>query len=510
MGRTLPVICVAIWCSASLAGEQLPIHHLSAAARQQRLESDVKAVRIYRNGLRAAVGFVASRPDLFPPAKLEKARLLRREEKEAVWSAWKSFLDYVVALDAIGRYHRNFYRLDGSARAQSLLVARSALAARYRYAMEFIERADKDPGFNILLNEPVPEIGLAHGVYAWLKQRFLNLGRAGEFAALEAAAKYFGVGHDAEVEDDASFVWRAAGGRGPLLSARNALEIARQAGFSAWFPVQAGASEWMGDTKVHRRGNSLVSQEQIRTVTPRLEPGDILLERREWYLSNIGLPGFWPHAALFIGTPAERQPYFEDAEVRDWVRAQGHPDGDLESLLRARYPAAYATSLKSQEGGHVPRVIEAISEGVSFTTMEHSADADSVAVLRPRLSRREKAVALVRAFAYAGRPYDFNFDFLTDSSLVCTELISKAYEPSADLRGLRFPLVEILGRMATPANEIVRQFDSEHGTTAQQTDLLLFLDGYERGRRAVEAGLQAFRQSWRRPKWHIVTQKLPQ
>jgi hypothetical protein len=31
---------------------------------------------------------------------------------------------------------------------------------------------------------------------------------------------------------------------------------------------------------------------------------------------------------------------------------------------------------------------------------------------------------------------------------------------------------------------------------------VLFLDGQERGSTAVERDLEAFRQSWRRPKWH--------
>jgi len=31
-------------------------------------------------------------------------------------------------------------------------------------------------------------------------------------------------------------------------------------------------------------------------------PGDVLLERRNWFMSNIGIPGFWPHVAFFIGT----------------------------------------------------------------------------------------------------------------------------------------------------------------------------------------------------------------
>jgi hypothetical protein len=152
------------------------------------------------------------------------------------------------------------------------------------------------------------------------------------------------------------------------------------------------------------------------------------------------------------------------------------------------------------------RVIEAISEGVSFTTLEHSADCDSLVALRPKLTKVAKAQALLRAFSYAGRPYDFNFDFATDAELVCTELVYKSYEPATGFPGLNFPLVEMLGRKVTPANEIAKQFDAQHGTAEQQFDLVVFLDGRERGRHAKESSVTEFRKSRQRPKWHVLIQ----
>ena len=155
-------------------------------------------------------------------------------------------------------------------------------------------------------------------------------------------------------------------------------------------------------------------------------------------------------------------------------------------------------------------MIEAISEGVCFTTIEHSAAADSVVVLRPRLAKREKASAILRAFQYTGRPYDFNFDFLTDSALVCTELIYKAYEPAGGIKGLRFSLKEMLGRKLLPANDIAKMFDADFGTDKHQFDFVLFLDGHERGETAVESAVDAFRKSHTRPKWHILVQDKPE
>jgi hypothetical protein len=176
-------------------------------------------------------------------------------------------------------------------------------------------------------------------------------------------------------------------------------------------------------------------------------------------------------------------------------------------LLAVRAADAYGQSQISQEQGHFPRVIEAMSEGVSLTTLEHCADADSVAVLRPRLPATERAWAVLRAFQYVGRPYDFDFDFATDAALVCTEVIYKAYEPSTGMRGLDLPLVDMLGRKVTPANEIARQFDAQSGTSEAQFEFVAFLDGHEPSGRAADASREEFRRSWRRPKWHVLAQE---
>jgi hypothetical protein len=291
-----------------------------------------------------------------------------------------------------------------------------------------------------------------------------------------------------------------------VLTAANAVNVLKKMGHRVTFPVQTGISAWMGDTKVLRQDRSLISAAQIAALPPRLEPGDVLLQRREWYMSNVGLPGFWSHAALYIGTPEERRAVFGDPEVRRWVVAQGEASGDFEALLHNLYPQAYPAALRPQEEGHAPRVLEAISEGVVFTTLEHSASADSMVALRPRLASTEKAQAILRAFRYVGRPYDFDFDFQTDSALVCTELVYKAYEPAPGYRGLYLRLEEIVGRTAIPANAIARQLDDELRAGAPQFEMVLFLDGQEKLGKAVESGIDEFRRSWRRPKWHVIAQ----
>jgi hypothetical protein len=126
--------------------------------------------------------------------------------------------------------------------------------------------------------------------------------------------------------------------------------------------------------------------------------------------------------------------------------------------------------------------------------------------LRPCLSRSEKFKAILRAYGFLGRPYDFDFDFSTDRALVCSEVVYKAYLPGPGSRGLRFALTTSAGRHVVAPNDIIRKFDFEHGTDRADLDHVLFLDGSEETGRAIERGEAELRASWRRPKWDIAQQ----
>ncbi len=473
-----------------------------ASAQTLMFLNDMETLHNTRNAMHDILAYVQSRPDIFPPQKLHEKRLISREQRLVVWQTWQAFLDRILVLDALQQRY-GAHEKDAEAPFESIGYA--AFLAQYRYAMDFIELMENDPAMHTVLNEAVPELGLKKGRYSALKFRFLNLIKGADFALKEFKNKIkTDQAHPLlakEMEEDRQSIWEKGTGAGPKATLKNAAKVVKETTFSLYFPLQKEISEWMGDVKVLRTKSSLISKEQMQEIHAMLQPGDILLERREWYLSNIGLPGYWPHAALYIGTPKERQAYFGTS--LNHIKNYG---ADFEAYLKKSYPQAYRLSTVAHEDGHLPRVIEAISEGVSFTTLEHSVDADSVVILRPLLNKEQIAVAIERAYHYSGRAYDFNFDFLTDSKLVCTELVYKAYEPKQGYKGLTFPLQEIVGRQVTTANDMAQLFDAEYGTKAQQLDFIAFYDGYEWQKKAIRSDLEAFRQSWKRPKWFIWVQ----
>jgi hypothetical protein len=480
---------------------------------KSKIADDTRSFGILRENLQHGLEMLRSHPEMFERKKEKTGGLISREEKLFLWGVWSLTLDCTAALDGIRRDHGRLYFLnDNELSNESFTLSYAAFLTEYRNALEFVDLAAKEPALDIILNEPVPEFGLPAGTFDRFKFRCLNVAIATEFVALQVinGSKSNGPKELLEsIDADSSKIWKMGKGKGHVLTLENALAVVRGAGFKAWFPIQKGVSEWMGDTKVYRKKSHLISSGQILSMQSRLLPGDILFERHEWYLSNMGLPGFWTHVALYIGTPEERRSYFNDLEVKSWVEKQGVPDGDLEKLLQKLNPNAYANSTRQLEEGHVPRVLEAISEGVVFASIETSGASDSLGVVRPMLSKKEKAQAILRSFHYSGRPYDFDFDFTTDSALVCSELVFKAYEPDEGMKGYLFPITEILGRKVSTPNNMVRQFDEQVDSTSSQAEFVLFLDGFEKEGRAVESTQNEFRQSWQRPNWHILIQDDP-
>jgi hypothetical protein len=74
--------------------------------------------------------------------------------------------------------------------------------------------------------------------------------------------------------------------------------------------------------------------------------------------------------------------------------------------------------------------------------------------------------------------------------------------------GLKLPLKKIGKHLVTPANAFAQQFSQNYNTDRQQVDLVLFMDGFEKNRKAVKSDVSTFLTSWQRPKWHVIQQTL--
>lgn len=168
-----------------------------------------------------------------------------------------------------------------------------------------------------------------------------------------------------------------------------------------------------------------VTDEVRAQVLELCEPGDVFVTRHDDALSNVFLPGFWPHAALYIGTAAQR-------------KALGLPEID---------PAKHH---------HADRIVfmESKKDGVLFRPVEDTLELDAFVILRPSLSKKELQAALSRGMSHVGKLYDFSFDFSSADRLACTELVYRSYHGAG---GHEFKLSEIAGRKCLSAENLIDQ-----------------------------------------------------
>ncbi len=464
-----------------------------------------------RENLKSLNKFIKTNDLFIQMRKKARVSALTNDEREILRETWGKLLSHHIILNNIidSLNKRNIEdEEDTFANDEYFMIMYAAFLVQYSSAIDFIKLTRKIPGVDIVLDEAVAELNLESGTFDRFKFEYLNVEKFTEYSGykLQALSRRVISPLNEGIEEDISVISSFHRFKGFYYTVKNGGKIIANFLFKLYFPLQKNISEWMGDERIARGNKFLINQEQIKVIHEKLKAGDILIERREWYLSNIGLPGFWPHAALYLGRPEERSHLENDEAVKEWVREEGVENGSFEELLKTKYPAVYAESLEKDESSHDYRVLEAMSEGVVFTSLEHSANADSLAVLRPKLSNLDVAKSLLTSLKYKGLPYDFNFDFRTDTAVVCSELIYYAYQPTYEKNGLYFPITKTLGRPVVTPNNIIKEFTENYGTPKQQYDLVVFLDGNDKKREAVFSDIEVLKTTWNRPKWFIFTQ----
>jgi len=148
-----------------------------------------------------------------------------------------------------------------------------------------------------------------------------------------------------------------------------------------------------------------VTNDIIKQIRPMLKAGDVFVTRHDDAMSNLFLPGFWPHSALWLGA--------KDADV-----------------------------------------LEAKKDGVLLRDLDETLHVDAFLVLRPKLDEDVIQDALARGRTHTGKLYDFVFDFRTSDRLVCTEVVYRTYHGIADIE---FDLIVQAGRHCLSAEALINQ-----------------------------------------------------
>ena len=172
-----------------------------------------------------------------------------------------------------------------------------------------------------------------------------------------------------------------------------------------------------------RKGKLYRKKEVIREVKAKLQAGDILLEKTPFRLTDKLIPGYWGHAAVWIGGEAELK------ELGLW-----------DNPLVVKY---------RKEIGKGQLVVEALRSGVEMNTIEHFMNIDSIGVMRKqKATREERARIVIQALRQVGKPYDFNFDVESKERVYCSKLVYLTYS------GVEWPTKKSVGRTTFTPDDV--------------------------------------------------------
>ncbi len=433
--------------------------------------------------------------------------VLTADEELVLLQSWVEILDYTMALDQVRLFWEDWYRFDAGRTERPQLLR--AFLLSFAAELALFENGGRLGGLvrsnehaRKFLNVPHPGYGLPEFTWSRYSQQVEG---TKDQARIVGGAQYLrAIDHVLGWRPDVrrlglNGLWSDVHDRLDLVADlglidRTAMTLAgdaqalRRTIRRTWLPAQKEVAELFGNTKLRRIGWYLITEEQQAEIDAQLQPGDVIVTRKNWYLSNVGLPGWWPHGILYLGAPHRLVAWADDPDVDAWVAQQPGGHASFEEYMQARFPRWWRKYQLGEEG-HQYRLLEAYNPGVVLSTMEHSSG-DSLAALRPNLPKVAKVQAIVQAFSHLGKPYDFDFDFATDHALVCTEVIWRAYRPADGKEGLHLPLIDVAGRRTLPANVIVERFAD--GTDRSQFDFVLFVEADEKARVARFSDLDAF------------------
>ncbi|MFT5905427.1 MAG: hypothetical protein ACI9E1_001025 [Cryomorphaceae bacterium] len=203
----------------------------------------------------------------------------------------------------------------------------------------------------------------------------------------------------------------------------------------------SGLKQPMKKSNSFVKGAKRVTPDLLEEIRSKLMPGDVIITRHDDALSNLFLPGYWPHAAFYMGNPSQ-----------------------LKALNISTSPQ------------YEHEIIESKKDGVKFRPLSETLSVDSFVVMRPNLCSTFLSQVIQSAMSHTGKRYDFLFDFTKANRLACTELVYRSYH---GVDNLQFSLNERSGRMCISAEDLIdqmirsRKFDV-HALFTEKTEKIIY------------------------------------
>ncbi len=221
------------------------------------------------------------------------------EKREVVRDLWQRFVEASFELDLMKQRYRTFSQINGFRRpiqhAESFLLAYTAFLSQYTHTLQLNTFVHGNSLLYALLNEEDNKRGIPKNFYHSLKQ---HLTYPDDLLRLNAGRGYLHImrtrlHHHEEMlkrVDGKLEIIHVYLGSYPKLLVENPLEQLENLAFNAWFPLQRSVALQLSYIRTATR-DYLITPKALAQYHDRFVPGDILLQRREWHATNIGIPG---------------------------------------------------------------------------------------------------------------------------------------------------------------------------------------------------------------------------
>ena len=437
------------------------------------------------------------------------------DEQEELKRDWDNFLQVAIASEYITDKHRYFPQIsvweETELHAQSFIISYSLYMKKFEYFHKIIEAVGIDSQVRLILNEYSKSFGNKNS-FQDISERYFatnsflrrNIGYAYHQIISPDLEDKISPEYKVliEVADDSyKYIFKNLFShlthRGIYYT--NSLNDAID---DSWLPIQKTVFvDTIGNIHVGDRTEKFITQDDIVTMKKSLNPGDIFVARKNWYASNVGIPGFWTHAGIYTGNLDDMEIYFKDIFP---YQKDGVSYNTLSDLLDAKYPEVLNSYQGLDSHNLQPSVIESETKGTNINSLEYSAHVDFFGVLRTNLSKTDILESLLRAFAHHGKSYDYEFSLQTKDEIFCSELVFDAFIKTNQKAGITLPTSVVAGKEIVAPQDIVMKFVNENDTENPELSFVYFLDGQETSNTVIIAGEQDFIESYSRPKYSFL------
>lgn len=189
-------------------------------------------------------------------------------------------------------------------------------------------------------------------------------------------------------------------------------------GLSRAFGTLIGGIEW-------RTGYLYQDLDFQALVESKLNPLDIIFEKKSFKLTDKTIPGNWGHTAVWLGTKEQL------VQLGLW---------DKQELAPFRE--------KIEKG---QSIFEMRKWGTQFDSIENFLNLDEIAITRVKDIKERSQTDILKVYQLLAdqfeKTYDFGFDAMATTKITCTEVIMLSYG------AINWPADKVLGRLAiTPNN----------------------------------------------------------